>query len=275
MFNRFAVALTFGLTVAAPSLSAQTAPERVYDAVGMPQMIQIMSQEGIDYGEQIAAEMFPGISASASWIDLVAAIYEPGAMAVRVQDDLATALDRTDTDAMVAFFTSEPGHRIVALEVSARRAFLDDAVEQAAKESAAIALSNETPRSRQIAEFIDVNDLIETNVSAALNSNYAFYMGMLDGGAFPGAMSESDVLDNVWASEAEVRASTTEWMFAFLTLAYQPLSDADLDAYIAFTQTPAGKDLNRAMFAAFDGVFDDNSHALGLAASQMMLRQEL
>ena len=274
MFARFTTVLTLGFALATSALQAQSAPDAVFDAIGMPEMIAIMSEEGIDYGEQIATDMFAG-NVDPAWSGMVAAIYDPVKITARVKADLAMALQGADTDAIVGFFQTEPGRTIVTLEVSARRAFLDDAVEQTAKENAALAMMDDTPRHRQITAFIDANDLIETNVTAALNSNYAFYMGMLDGGAFPGEMSEQDVLTNVWASESDVRASTTEWVFAFLTLAYQPLSDTDLDAYIAFSQTPAGKDLNRAMFAAFDGVFNDNSRALGLAASRMMGQQEL
>jgi hypothetical protein len=33
-------------------------------------------------------------------------------------------------------------------------------------------------------DFIEANDLVERNVSGALNSNFAFYRGLSDGGAF-------------------------------------------------------------------------------------------
>ena len=33
---------------------------------------------------------------------------------------------------------------------------------------------------------------------------------------------------------------TAEWLYPFLMLAYQPLSDQDLDQYIAFSEHPGG-----------------------------------
>ena len=58
-------------------------------------------------------------------------------------------------------------------------------------------------------------------------------------------------------------------------MAYQPLADEDLEAYIAFSETDAGKQMNSALFEAFDGLFVDVSRDLGRASSRFMLRQEL
>jgi hypothetical protein len=161
------------------------------------------------------------------------------------------------------------------LEVAARRALLDDAVEEMSKEAAAIAAMDDTPRYAQLRKFIEINDLVETNVVGSLNSNYAFYVGLMRGGAFGNDLTEAQILTDVWTQEAEIRTNTTEWIYSFLNLAYQPASDADLDTYIAFSETEAGKDLNRALFTSFDGVFDDISMALGLASAQQMQGAEL
>jgi hypothetical protein len=61
----------------------------------------------------------------------------------------------------------------------------------------------------------------------------------------------------------------------YLAMAYQPLSDADLEAYIAFSRTPEGQVLNRALFAAFDALFNALSRDLGLAAARLMAGQDL
>ena len=61
----------------------------------------------------------------------------------------------------------------------------------------------------------------------------------------------------------------------YLGLAYQPLSEADLDAYIAFMESPAGKRLNAAMFVAFDQVFRKVSYNLGRAAGVALLGRDI
>ena len=48
---------------------------------------------------------------------------------------------------------------------------------------------------------------------------------------------------------------TEDWLYPFMSLAYQPLTDAELQAYLAFSETAGGQRLNAAVFAAFDVVF--------------------
>ena len=164
---------------------------------------------------------------------------------------------------------------IVGLEVSARRALLDPAVEEASEDAAAIAAADSDPRLDLVAEFVEVNNLIETNVAGSLNSNLAFYEGLVDGRAFGGALTEEQILTDVWAQEADIRESTTDWLFSFLFMAYAPLEDADLEAYIAFSQTEAGEQINSAMFDSFEELFTGISRSLGRAAAAEMTTQEL
>ena len=82
------------------------------------------------------------------------------------------------------------------------------------------------------------------------------------------------MLAEVWG-ESDVRRDTTEWLFPFLMLAYQPLSDQELDAYIAFSTTPAGQKANRAVFAAFDAMFVQVSKELGQSAGRLMAGQDI
>jgi hypothetical protein len=275
---RFAAPFAFAATLAVAPLWAQESDaekvDQLFDALGMPQMIEIMREEGLAYGETLATDMLPG-GRSAEWSMAVSAIYDVEMMTEEVRGVLGEALEGDNIDAMLAFFTSEQGARIVGLEISARRALLDDAVEEASKENAAIAMMDETPRFQMVQDFIDANDLIEANVIGALNSNYAFYTGLIDGGAMPAGVTLETALQDVWAQEPMVRADTIEWLFSFLLMAYQPLSDEELEAYLAFSRSDAGQDMTNALFEAFNGMFDDISRALGLASSRFMLTQEL
>ena len=275
---RIMAPFAFAATLCAAPLWAQEADadkvDQLFDALGMPQMIEIMREEGLAYGETLAADMLPG-GPSAEWSMAVSTIYDIEMMTEEVRGVLGEALEGDDIDAMLTFFTSEQGERIVSLEVSARRALLDDAVEEISKENAAIAMMDETPRFQVVQEFIDANDLIEANVIGSLNSTYAFYTGLIDGGAMPAGFTLETALQDVWAQEPAVRSDTTEWLYSFLLMAYQPLSDDELDAYLAFSRSEAGQDMTDALFEAFNGMFDDISRALGLASSRFMLTQEL
>ena len=56
-------------------------------------------------------------------------------------------------------------------------------------------------------------------------------------------------------------------VMGFLVLAYQPLSDEDLQAYQAWSESDAGVLVNRALFAAFAEVYTPISRSLGQAAA--------
>ena len=275
---RFTAPIAFAATlVAAPLWAQETDQDRIdtlFDALGMPQIIEIMRQEGLSYGETLAVDMLPG-GPSEEWNTTVSAIYNVEMMQADVRGAFGDAMAGADIDAILSFFTSEQGEKIVGLEVSARRALLDEAIEEASRENAVIAMVDETPRYQLVQEFVQANDLIDANVAGSLNASYAFYIGLIDGGAMPAGITPDIALQEVWAQEPQVRSDTTEWLYSFLLMAYQPLSDAELEAYVAFSRTDAGQDLTNGLFGAFNGIFDDISRALGLASSQFMIRQEL
>jgi hypothetical protein len=248
--------------------------DALFEALALPQMLEIMREEGLEYGDTIAADMFPD-GVTPRWRDAVSQIYKADMMYEEVHGAFAEELEGDDIDAMLAFYTSDIGETIIALEVAARRALLDDVIEAASKDNAAIAMMDDTPRYQMVKEFVDANDLIETNVVGAMNSNYAFYMGLIDGGARLPGVNADTALQEVWTQEPEIRSSTTEWVYGFLLMAYQPLSEADMEAYIAFSKTEAGQEINDALFDAFSGMFDDIARALGMASSRFMISQEL
>ena len=275
---RFAAPIAFAATfISAPLWAQETDSARtdaLFDALGIPGIIEIMREEGLSYGETLAVEMLAE-GPSEEWNSAVSAIYDVDVMQAAVRGAFGQAIEGADIDAILSFFTSEQGERIVGLEVSARRALLDEAIEEASRENALIAMTDETPRFRLVEEFVRSNDLIEANVAGSLNSSYAFYVGLIDGGAMPAGITPDVALQDVWAKEPQVRSDTIEWLYSFLLMAYQPLSDSELEAYIAFSQTEAGQDLTNALFAAFNGTFDDISRALGLVSARFMMLQEL
>ncbi len=260
------------LLVVLPLAAAADEVADLYQALGLPRIVAVMQAEGIAYGDAMAGDLFAG-RAPQEWEATVRAIYDLGWMEAQVLANLRAELDGADVGTMLEFFATEPGLTIASLEVAGREALLDETVESAAGEAAEAAA--QTPRMDLIRTYITANDLIEANVAGALNANYAFYVGMVQGGAFEAGLTEEEILAQVWAQEAAIRASTTDWLETFLYLAYGPLSDADLEAYIDFSRSPAGQQMTAGLFAAFDPMFDDVSRALGLGAARYLAGDEL
>ena len=241
----------------------------------LAEVIAVMEAEGRDYGEELRAEMFPDRGA-AEWTGQVARIYDPARLLQVISARLEVELRGKPEIAREAnaFFASPTGQKILGLEVEARRALLDEVTETAAKEALADMESRSAPRLEALNRFAKANDLIEMNVMGAMNANLAFYRGMAEGGAL-GGLSQEDMLSEVWAQEAQVRADAEDWLWPYLALAYQPLSDEELQAYQRFSETPAGQGLNAALFAAFDEAFVQISRDLGRAAARMVQGEDI
>lgn len=255
---------------------ARAAILHLSEVMQMGGVVEVMRAEGMDYGTLLRDEMFPGKGGS-EWAATVALTYDPARMRAEFEDKLVAELlaSPETVQAGLAFFGDARGQKILSLELEARRALMDDAAEAAAKAAVADMEAEGSPRLDALRRFAAANDLVEMNVMGALNANLAFYKGLSAGGAFGSAMTEEDMLADVWGQEADVRAETEEWLWSYLSLAYQPLSDEELQAYHDFSETPEGQKLNAAVFAAFDVSFVRISEDLGRAAARAMQGEDI
>ena len=264
-------------------VQATPAPEATLRVLQLSKTMQIgailavMREEGLDYGTTLEPELFPG-KGGASWSAQVSRIYDVAAMQSQFDAALVKALaneDATSLDVMEGFFSSDRGQRILMLEIEARRALLDEATEDAAKVNVEEMAAEGDPRLALIRKFAEANDLIEMNVAGALNANLAFFKGMAEAGAFDEEMTEDQMLSNVWSQEPEIRGETETWLYPYLALAYQPLSDDDMAAYLAFSDLDEGKALNTAVFEAFNELFTSISADLGRSAAKQMRGEDI
>lgn len=270
MLIRLALAVVLALGSLLPVRAQTGDPVAHLSAVlRLPEVIDVMRLEGLDYGKTLEAKLFPS-QGGAAWAQEVAKIYDDATLTAAFDTRFRAGLPVAQVPAILAFFDSERGRRIVSLEIAARRALLDPTVEEQAQRMLAGMTAADAPRLAALKTFATANDLVESNVAGTMNSDVAFYRGMAEGHAAGFEMTEAQITAEVAGQEDSIRQQTEDWLFPFLALAYAPLSDADLAAYTDFARTPAGKALNRALFAAFDGVFDGVAHDLGRAAARVL-----
>lgn len=242
------------------------------DVLKLSEAAVILSDEGIEQAQDINTEMLDG-QGGPGWMIQVARIYEPSLMVELVRTELESELSGAPLEEVVTFFATSRGTQIIDLENAARRAIQDDDVEEAAR-ARFIALEGSTDaRLALISEYIASGDMIDRNVTSALNSNYQFLRGLVEGGAFE--MTEEEMLQDAANDIEESTRDTTEWLFGYLLLAYHPLSDDDLRAYIEFAETAPGQALNRALFNGFGKAYEDISYGLGRAVALNMTAEEL
>ena len=275
MFRRLILSLVAALGFTGGAALAQTSDaDALFELVGLPQIVAVMRDEGLDYGETIARDMFPA-GMTPRWAAQLDRIYDTDTMVAQMRAAFVAALDGQDLTQALDFYGSDLGRRIVTLEIAARASMLDPTMDAASKEFAAEQAQANTPHFRLISDFITANDLIEANVVGGLNSNFAFIDALVSGGATLPGVSADSLLADVWAQEDAIRASTTEWITAFLLLAYAPLEDAEIAELTAFSQTPEGRIMTQALFGAFDEIFVRMSRDLGSAASGFIISQDL
>lgn len=268
--------LAFAALAAVP-VRAGPAPSKLAelaDGLRLAEMSEIMALEGADYGAEIEREMFLG-RGGVRWADTVADIYSPDRVTDALRVEMAKMLDGPDLDLALDYLTSDIGTQMVTLELTARRAMLDKAVDDAARQRLMEMRENDDARLALLSEFIAANGLVEQNVASGLNAQFAFYRGLVQGGAFERPPPEPEILAQIWEGEPELRAETNDWLMSYLAMAYAPASDDELQAYIDFSTTPAGQRLNNALFNGFDVVFSRISLDLGLAAAQFIAVQDI
>lgn len=265
-------------TQAAPAqLDAKAAELRLWQAMRLDELMPVLQDEALVQADEMAAMLFERGS-DAGWRDRVAAIHEPARLTEIFRDAVGPALASAPDGVLaeaVAFYETEIGKQLVALELDARRAMLDSDTEEAAITAFADAVAVDSPRVAQIDALIERADLIEPNVAAALNASLAFSRGFADEGGYQVPMSEGEILSETWAQEEDIRQQTHEWIEAFLYLAYSPLSDAELAAYTEFAGSDAGLSLSGALLAGFDALFAQTSREMGQAAAQRVAGQQL
>lgn len=261
--------LTFGSAHASPRADA------MLDAIQIGKLMEIMEAESAVSAADLDDSMLGGTGGN-SWQRTVERINDADRMEREMREIFADHMPPELIDDAITFFSSAQGQKIINLELSAREVLLDPNIDQMNRTATREMRFGDSDRFRLILEFVEVNDLIDANVAGAMTGNVAFLRGLRGGGFPPYARaSDAELVAEVWAREAELRMDTEEWVFAFLSLAYRPLSDNDLEAYIAFSETEAGQALNRALFAAMDKVFSKTSQALGEAVAMQVTAEEI
>ena len=247
--------------------------ERLMVALKMDEAVDILTEEGGSSALDLEESMFPGMGGP-TWVQDVERIYDAAPRKVQLREEMASMLSETDLEPLLTFFESEMGQRIMTLEISARRAFMDPTMEDVATETFADAEETRPVLHAQVLDFTEINGLIDANVEGAFRTNAAFAIGAHEAGAFA-EMSVETLIAEMWSGDELVKADVTSWLYAFQMTAYAPLASEELAGYIAISKTEEGQALNAAIMGGFDTMFTDMSYELGFAAGRFMSQQEL
>lgn len=242
------------------------------DLLELRQAAVILSDEGQAHAEMLNQDMLGG-QGGPGWQTQVESIHDAGRMVEMVRRALEETMTSAEVEQAIDFYSTELGGRIVGLENAGRAAIAEPEVEQIARAHYGVLAGDHDPRVALIRRLIDAADMVDRNVSTALNSNFQFLRGMRDGGALED--SDEDLLAEVGAELEAVTEDTSVWMHAYLLLAYHPLRDVEIAQYAQFAETGAGRALNRALFDGFGRAYEDISYGLGRALALNMVAESL
>lgn len=242
------------------------------DVLKIRELSAILHEEGLAFGATLNREWLEGQGGPA-WAGQVVRIYDPEKISEGIRAGLEPALTGDVLEDAISFFASDLGTKIITLENSARSAMSDSAVEEEARARFAALQGSADARLVQINRIVDAGDLVNRNVTSALNSNYNFLRALVDGDVY--MMTDDEILTDVMSERDEIAADTLSWLGAFMLLAYSPLTIEELTLYADFSTTKAGKALNSGFFAGFDPLYEDISYALGRAMALNMAAEEL
>lgn len=278
----FACAMMIGLPTVAQtdrSVTAQTQSlqTRLWRALELSDLLPIMRAEALSEAAAMQDALFER-GGDNRWKQIVEEIHETGRLRQLFLDGIEDAVTEGRAELIteaVRFYESALGKQVISLEFSARKLFLDSEAESGAKAAFATAANSSRPRVAQISRLIDDAKLVDPNVAGGMNAAFAFAQGYNDGGGYQSPKTEAQLLSDAWAQEPLIRAETLGWMEAYLFTAYSPLSDAELDRYIAFASSPAGQALAEVLFAGFDSLFERTSYEMGLATAAQIQGHKL
>jgi hypothetical protein len=246
-----------------PEHANRVAIDGLLGSLQLNEMLDIMIEEELAFGEDLRADMLPDMSKTRWQRDLRVKI-SAGELRTIFTDAFTRTLDGMEAPlkTQVVTFGADPlVVKAIDLEVKARRLLLDADVENAAYDHAV--KSEKTSRFKAISTYINALDLVETNVAGSLNSNLVFYREMVMGGAFPYEVSEQQMVSDVAGEADAMRQEIGEWLTAYLNMAYAPMSDAEFERFSTLATSDAGRAFYHAADRGYDAVFSYNSKVLG------------
>jgi hypothetical protein len=262
------------LMISASAVVAQSASllDRYFTALDMETVFKVLQDEGVAAGQDMSSP--DSVAPSPAWTARLERIYDPEKAKRAFVEGMKTIKGIEASEEALAFFETDLGAQIIKIEIEAREALNSDEGEAAAAANVAVLRKKDPALYLMYQEFIKVNDLVESNVAGALNSNLAFYRGMATNESYAEGLTESFMLNSVWEQEPEIRQEMMDWTINFSSVAYSGLSKSELQRYIDISKTPAGQRLNTVLFAGFDKMFEEQSYELGRATAEFMVGED-
>ena len=234
--------------------------EKLYAALQLNKIALILHEEGIDDGVKTGAVYLGQDYDKKGFRAAIDKIYNLKNMENNLMLGLVKSLSLDTATHVLDFFRGDLGRKIATLETSARTAISDSAVERIAIDIAKAAKNENSERYNLLEKNVADMGFVEFNMKGAFSAQFAFLseLSKLD----IVTITNDEIFAMLMENEAEMRTEIMDWLMGFSYMAYKPLSDEDLDVYIAFLNSSYGKELNNVLFGIFNMLSAKNSEGL-------------
>ena len=225
-----------------------------------------------------AGEQFHGGDPSfvIAWDQAAKEAFPSDALFEEITANMDGLLDEDVLGPSRAFLLSDLGRRVTALEEQAQSAELSmDVINEEGAQILSDLIRTSAGRLDDYKRLIDALGAIDSETASAMNLNYAIQLGMSQSGKLPFSLSEAEILSLVASQEDSIRAQIREQIYINFAYTYYDLSDEDLEAYIAFLTSRAGRSLYSAIQVATETVVSQRATIFGRRLMELQGIQEL
>ena len=196
---------------------------------------------------------------------LVAVAFDSKALNNAVRAHIQTNMTGKDIEAALIWLNSPLGEKITGLEEAA-----STPQAMAEMQSMAGGLAGNKARVEKLKRLDNAVQAIESNVRMALNMQVAMTIAMTATMTPDQQPSIDLIIQEVNKNNAQVRSMVAKEVLLSFLYTYRSLSDAELDRYIAFAESAAGKKYGDVATAAISDAMINACRKLGTLLGQDM-----
>ena len=190
----------------------------------------------------------------------IATAYAPTRMRADARNFLESELAEADQKQVLTWLDSATGKKINLLEEQSGEVTDRKKRDQ---ESSAYAATLPKNRSDRIQRFMQVVRASEAMASLIINNNLAIANGLAMTAPVHELISLEALSKQLESQRPQLIASMDKRLLAEYAYIYRTVTDAEIDAYIAFAETPSGRKYHAAFIAAIERAMIEASLVVG------------
>lgn len=236
--------------------------KKALELVELRQAFKDMPEQLISGLDQLPAESMADVR-RAELLELAKRLFGADALLDDVRGRMTGEVTPAQLDAVIGFYSSPLGRKLVAMEVAASGS---DSQARIETEGASLYAEIEKNDPDRVAAFDRIESAIRMEdmmSSMIMNMSYAMISGMAGTSMLPQELTDEQIAALVNQQMEATRGLVAQFLNNFFAYTYRDASNADLEGYAAFTETESGRAFNTVLVRAMIDAMVQRSRAFG------------